>query len=369
MKIENEIIEFIANAEEKLQLSSLQKQYFAELKLKSSIFNLVKQAAQRGWLVNFKELYALLNECVAKDLILNKSVVDYFKSLEMAQQKTQNKHKQTSGVRANGSIDNIIVHLRNSSFFRSIDESVFSALTADCQFLIYKPEEMICEENDNSRDLYYLYSGQVGVYKTVDGKRRFVSLLNEGTVFGETAFFLGHKRTADLVALKETRVIQIRFKSDYLAKVLNEKKAQTIIERFWVQHALVNSEIFKNLPPDCFDSMVSIGSVRNFKNQSVVFSQNDIGEKAYCVIQGSLAVLQNEKHIQTLSQGSFFGELALIVSGGRRTATIVCTSDVTVLEIPQVHFYQLLAANLFLAKEIQNIAEERLKKDQMRKTG
>ena len=99
-----------------------------------------------------------------------------------------------------------------------------------------------------------------------------------------------------------------------------------------------------------------------------MFSQNEIGDKAYCLIQGTLAVLQNDKNIQTLKQGSFFGELALIVSGGRRTATIVCTSEVTVLEIPQIQFYQLLAANLYLAKEIQLIAEERLKRDQVRKT-
>ena len=72
MKIENEIIEFTGDVEKVLQLSNLQKQYFAELKLQSSIFNLVKQAAQRGWLVNFKELYSLIQLCVQKKLIKNK---------------------------------------------------------------------------------------------------------------------------------------------------------------------------------------------------------------------------------------------------------------------------------------------------------
>lgn len=369
MKIENEIIEFTGDVEKSLHLSNLQKQYYAELKLQSSIFSVVKQAAQRGWLVNFKELYSLVQQCVQRKLIKNQNVINYFESIELAQSKSTKSVKQVLGQRVATSLDNILVHLRNSSFFRSIDDSIFNELVKDAQFLMYKPEETICEENDSSRDLYYLYSGQIGVYKTVDGKKRFVSLLNEGTVFGETAFFLGHRRTADLVALKETRVIQIRFHSDFLSKVINEKKAQAIIERFWVQHALVNSEIFKNLPPDCFDNMVSIGTLKKYKNQSVMFNQNDIGDKAYCVIQGSLAVLQNDKHIQTLNQGAFFGELALIVSGGRRTATIVCTSDVVVLEIPQIQFYQLLAANLYLAKEIQTIAEERVKRDQLRKAG
>ncbi len=368
MKIENEILEFCKDAEKVLPLSSLQKQYYAELKLQSSIFSLVKQAAQRGWLVNFKELYSLIQQCVAHKIITNKNVIEYFESIALADKKNLALQKQSAGSTLPAPIGNILEHLINSSFFRSIDEEIFKELTTGCQFLMYKTDEVLCEENDTSRDLYYLYSGQLGVYKTVDGKKRFVSLLNEGTVFGETAFFLGHKRTADLVALKETRVIQIRFRSEFLSKVINEKKAQTIIERFWVQHALVNSEIFKNLPPDCFDSMVSIGQIKKFKNQSVMFSQNEIGDKAYCLIQGTLAVLQNDKNIQTLKQGSFFGELALIVSGGRRTATIVCTSEVTVLEIPQIQFYQLLAANLYLAKEIQLIAEERLKRDQVRKT-
>lgn len=367
MKIENEIIEFNGDVEKILKLSNLQKQYYAELKLQSSIFNVVKQAAHRGWLINFKELYSLIHQCVQHSLIRNKTIIEYFESLEVAQAKGGKIAKQSYGERLNTSLENILTHLRNSSFFRSIEVSIFDELTKDAQFLMFRPEEVICEENDKSRDLYYLYSGQIGVYKTVDGKRRFVSLLNEGTVFGETAFFLGHKRTADLVALRETRVIQIRFHSQFMSQIVNEKKAQSIIERFWVQHALVNSEIFKNLPPDCFDNMVSIGTLKKYKNQAVMFSQNDIGDKAYCIIQGSLAVLQNDKHIQTLSQGAFFGELALIISGGRRTATIVCTSDVVVLEIPQIQFYQLLAANLYLAKEIQTIAEERVKRDQQRK--
>lgn len=369
MKIENEIIEFTGDVQRSLHLSNLQKQYYAELKLQSSIFSLVKQAAQRGWLVNFKELYSLIQQCVQKNLIKNQNIIDYFQSLQLAQSKDGKVVKQVNGERVNASLDSILVHLRNSSFFRSIDIEIYEELTTDAQFLIFRPEETICEENDKGRDLYYLYSGQIGVYKTIDGKKRFVSLLNEGTVFGETAFFLGHKRTADLVALRETKVIQIRFRSEFMAQTINEKKAHAIVERFWVQHALVNSDIFKNLPPDCFDTLVSIGEIRKFKNQSVIFSQNEIGDKAFCIIQGSLAVLQNDKHIQTLNQGSFFGELALIVSGGRRTATIVCTSDVVVLEIPQVQFYQLLAANLFLAKEIQTIAEERIKRDQLRKAG
>jgi CRP-like cAMP-binding protein len=370
MKIENEIIKFTQDAEKILKLSSLQKQYYAELKLQSSIFSLVKQAGQRGWLINFKELYSLVNQCVKAKIISNKNVCDYFESIELARNKSAAVLAHDSKHEKSESIDQkILVHLKNSSFFRSIADDIFSELTHDAQFIHFKTDQIICKENNLDRDLYYLYSGQVGVFKTIDGKKRFVSLLNEGTVFGETGFFLGHQRTADLIALKETRVIKINFRSDFMSEVLNQEKANSIIQRFWVQHALVNSEIFKKLPADCFDSLASVGEVKKIKNQSTIFSQNDIGDRAYCVIQGTLAVIKDDKHIQTLNQGAFFGELALIVSGGRRTATVVCTSDVVVLEVPQTQFYQLLAANLYLAKEIQTIAEERMRRDQLRKAG
>lgn len=370
MKIENEIIKFTQDAEKIIKMSNLQKQYYAELKLQSSIFSLVKQAAQRGWLINFKELYSLVSQCVKAKIISNKNVCDYFDSIEKAQNKSSALLSNAAKFEKSEAINqNILVHLRNSSFFRSIADDIFEELTHDAQFVHFKTDQIICKENTDERDLFYLYSGQVGVFKSIDGKKRFVSLLNEGTVFGETGFFLGHKRTADLIALKDTRVVQIRFRSEFMSNVLNQEKAQNIIQRFWVQHALVNSEIFKKLPADCFDSLASIGEIKKIKNQTTMFSQNDIGDRAYCVIQGTLAVIKDDKHIQTLNQGAFFGELALIVSGGRRTATVVCTSDVVVLEVPQTQFYQLLAANLYLAKEIQTIAEERMRRDQERKAG
>lgn len=376
MKIENQIItikeSFKKSVElKRLMLSTLQYQYLAELQMGTTIYDLVTNTARRGWLVNFRELYGLIYELVKGQHIENEEFYNYFNLIHLAENRPATQiigTKHMAQIETHAGLDKRTEKLvREAHFFRSIEPDLLNELLTDSQTIRVKPDQAICTENSGDRDLYYLIEGQLAVFKTVGKSKKFVSLIEPGAVFGETAFFLNHPRTADVVALKSSVAVQIPFRSEFMSECLNQQKAASIVQRFWVQHALIHSELFKKLPADCFDSLANVGTIAEFKNQAVVFSQNDIGGKAYCVIQGSLVVLQNNKKIQTLSQGSLFGEIALIVSGGRRTATVVCTSDVVLLEITQLSFYQLLASNLYLANQIQSIAEDRIKQDSFRK--
>lgn len=371
MKIEKLKIQFHTQADfNKLSLSILQQQYLADMQMGSSIYDLVATTANRGWLVNFRELYELVVQLIQHRFIENEEFYHYFNLIRLAEtkEKSPRDNRHFAQIASHEPIDKKTEKiLREASFFRSIDAEILDELLIGAQTIRVKPDQIICTEKSGDRDLYYLVSGNLAVFKTVGSSKKFVSILDPGVVFGETAYFLSHPRTADVVAMQESIVVQIPFRSDFVNQCLNQESAAKIVERFWVQHALIHSEIFKKIPADCFDGLSNIGTIVRFKNQSVIFSQNDLGDRAYCVIQGNLVVLQNNKKIQTLSQGSLFGEIALIVSGGRRTATIVCTTDVVLLEITQLHFYQLLAANLYLAQQIQSIAESRMKQDFLRK--
>jgi CRP-like cAMP-binding protein len=57
-----------------------------------------------------------------------------------------------------------------------------------------------------------------------------------------------------------------------------------------------------------------------------------------------------------MEQGDCFGEMALMVSAGKRTASVIAESDGYVLEIKRQQFYKMLAENLLLACEFEKIA-------------
>jgi CRP-like cAMP-binding protein len=57
--------------------------------------------------------------------------------------------------------------------------------------------------------MFVVHNGRVSVQITENGRARSVATLNEGDFFGEMALFTGEPRTANVVALEETEVLEI----------------------------------------------------------------------------------------------------------------------------------------------------------------
>jgi CRP-like cAMP-binding protein len=57
--------------------------------------------------------------------------------------------------------------------------------------------------------MFVVHSGRVRVQVNENGRPRLVATLNEGDFFGEMALFTGEPRTANVVALEETEVLEI----------------------------------------------------------------------------------------------------------------------------------------------------------------
>jgi CRP-like cAMP-binding protein len=57
--------------------------------------------------------------------------------------------------------------------------------------------------------MFVVHNGKVRVQVNDNGRPRTVATLNEGDFFGEMALFTGEPRTANVVALEETEVLEI----------------------------------------------------------------------------------------------------------------------------------------------------------------
>jgi CRP-like cAMP-binding protein len=146
-------------------------------------------------------------------------------------------------------------------------------------------------------------------------------------------------------------------------QLIKSDKAQSLQHRFWVLQALSSSAFFKDLPNDSLDSLIFSGKLVQAKVGQLLFAEGQAGNTCYVVVQGSLIVSQHGKNINVMNQGACFGEISLLASGGKRTATISAQQDTILLEINQQNFYKVLAHNLILAKEIEELAAQRLQKD------
>ena len=74
---------------------------------------------------------------------------------------------------------------------------------------IFAPGEMVIRAGDQGSSMFVVHNGRVQVQVTENGRPRNVAILNEGDFFGEMALFTGEPRTANVVALEETEVLEI----------------------------------------------------------------------------------------------------------------------------------------------------------------
>jgi CRP-like cAMP-binding protein len=86
------------------------------------------------------------------------------------------------------------------------------------------------------------------------------------------------------------------------------------------------------------------------------------------IIQGEFLVSQNQKLIRKVRQGDFVGEVGLMKTGGKRTATVQSETTALVLEIPQNEFYSMLGQNILIGHQLELLANERLLADQRRQS-
>jgi small-conductance mechanosensitive channel len=74
---------------------------------------------------------------------------------------------------------------------------------------IFAPGELVIRAGDPGSSMFVVHNGRVNVQITENGRPRTVATLNEGDFFGEMALFTGEPRTASVLAIEETEVLEI----------------------------------------------------------------------------------------------------------------------------------------------------------------
>ncbi|MDX9731740.1 MAG: cyclic nucleotide-binding domain-containing protein, partial [Bdellovibrionales bacterium] len=238
-------------------------------------------------------------------------------------------------------------------------------LIAAARVVEYRPGKAVCRQDATDRSLYIILEGKLAVARSYQGRRRkVVAILSAGAAFGETAFFFGVPRTADVIATEECRLLEI----PYLPTMRDMDLAsnEEFQFRVWLLQALSGNSLLKDLPSEAMDTLIFAGARKKFRAGEVIFTEGAPASACYFIAQGRVSVVKEAKKIRELGSGDAFGEIALLKPGSRRTATVVADSDLLCMELDIEAFWALLAARLPLGAEIERLAIRRLQEDQSR---
>ncbi|HEV7376732.1 MAG TPA: mechanosensitive ion channel family protein [Pyrinomonadaceae bacterium] len=114
---------------------------------------------------------------------------------------------RTDSAETDGS--GFIERLSAVDIFAPLSMEQMAQLAASSASHIFAPGEIVIRAGDEGSSMFVVHNGRVSVQISDNGKPRTVAVLNEGDFFGEMALFTGEPRTANVIALEETEVLEI----------------------------------------------------------------------------------------------------------------------------------------------------------------
>jgi CRP-like cAMP-binding protein len=120
-----------------------------------------------------------------------------------------------------------------------------------------------------------------------------------------------------------------------------------------------NVPLFSRLSKKGLQEVASIADEIDFSAGKVLTQQGARGREFIVILEGAAKVEQNGKPINTLGEGDFFGEIALVTKLPR-TATVTATQPMRALVITDRDFLTLMKKSSDVGEGIVEAMGERL---------
>lgn len=239
--------------------------------------------------------------------------------------------------------------IKKVSFLSFLKQEQVTALVNAMFEKKYKAGDVIIKQGDMADNFYILQEGVVDIFKKGenDTEEKKITELGVGSYFGELALMSGGRRAATVSAHTDCRCWAIDQTTYlYLLRDLHYQRRQKCRE------IIAKVPLLAGLPD--YEALLVAESlvVEDYASNTVLVKQGEKGDKFYLIIDGDADVLINDKKVNTLHTGSYFGELALIYDASR-AATVVSTTEIKVAFITGEMFRKILdkCSSTFKANE------------------
>ena len=117
--------------------------------------------------------------------------------------------------------------------------------------------------------------------------------------------------------------------------------------------------LFAKLDKNALHEVAQIADELDLPAGKEMATEGDRGREFFVLLRGSADVTRNGERINTMQEGDFFGEIALVTKMPR-TATVTATTDVDVLVITERAFDDLLKKSPEIGRAVAEALAERV---------
>ena len=120
--------------------------------------------------------------------------------------------------------------------------------------------------------------------------------------------------------------------------------------------------LFSKLKKKELEEVAHIADELDLPSGKVMAEEGDRGREFFVLLEGEADVTKGDKSINTMREGDFFGEIALVTQMPR-TASVTATTDVRVLVITERDFRALLKQSAEVGRGVAEALAERIAPD------
>jgi cAMP-dependent protein kinase regulator len=255
--------------------------------------------------------------------------------------------------------------LRGIPLFSKLNEEELNVLSSRLHIVKLRSGAKAIIQGEKGDAFYCVVSGKLHVIIEDEYCREhIVNELGAGSSFGETALLERVPRTASVVAVKSSTLIELGRKEFDEFVVRSAGGGEKVTDMIRIGKMIMEGGgIFSYLPPCQINRLVVMLKREIHGAGDIIFRQGDDGERFYIINKGKVFVdspgMLNSGRRVLLGKGDFFGEIALI-KNVPRTATLTAAEDVELLYLTKSEFYDFLRHNVRFGVQFDEIVDRRI---------
>jgi ABC-type lipoprotein export system ATPase subunit/CRP-like cAMP-binding protein len=233
---------------------------------------------------------------------------------------------------------------------------------------IFQPDSAIIRQGERGDQFYILLNGNADVYINMPGgSELLVNQLKPGQYFGEMALLNDGVRAATVKASSDGPVSVVALDEKAFNSLVNDSRSlreelKGLIEK---RNTYNHLHVVSALNEKTLGSILKETKPVIYEAGRDIIKQGDVGDLFYLLLDGNVDIFvkdeyRQERLVNQLSSGSYFGEMALM-GNKRRTATVRVSQghSAKVLELSGQEFEQLTDYSEKFKTDVGNAARTR----------
>jgi putative ABC transport system ATP-binding protein len=168
------------------------------------------------------------------------------------------------------------------------------------------------------------------------------------TMFQELA---REQRCSILIVTHDNRILDV---ADRIVNMVDGRIVSNVLMR---RNALLSQylqrlHLFRNLTPQMLSQVADKMEMKSYRAGSEIIRQGELGEQFFVIGRGDVDIEIDGVRVNGLSQGAFFGEIALIKKQPRN-ATVRAKTDVVCFLLGKVEFEKVLSSSASFEEELR----------------